>query len=57
MEKYDIIDDVRGGIGLMTALELVSDRASKKLLSPPLILTEEDASIILSALESGFAAL
>ena len=85
MEKYDIIDDVRGGIGLMTALELVSDRASKKpidattamkvqesayqagamirvsgpniILSPPLILTEEDASIILSALDSGFATL
>jgi adenosylmethionine-8-amino-7-oxononanoate aminotransferase len=85
MEKYDIIGDVRGGIGLMTALELVSDRASKKtidatttmrvqegayqagamirvsgpniILSPPLILTEEDASTILSALDSGFAAL
>lgn len=29
MEKYDIIGDVRGGHGLMTALEMVSDRASK----------------------------
>ena len=27
--KYDIIGDVRGGHGLMCALELVSDRASK----------------------------
>ena len=30
MEKYDVIGDVRGGHGLMTALELVSDRATKK---------------------------
>ncbi len=29
MKKYDIIGDVRGGYGLMTALELVSDRATK----------------------------
>lgn len=29
MEKYDIIGDVRGGHGLMTGIELVSDRASK----------------------------
>ena len=28
-EKYDIIGDVRGGHGLMTALEFVSDKASK----------------------------
>ncbi|WP_163847767.1 aminotransferase class III-fold pyridoxal phosphate-dependent enzyme [Pseudooceanicola aestuarii] len=28
-EKYDIIGDVRGGHGLMTGLEFVSDRASK----------------------------
>ena len=28
--KYEIIGDVRGGHGLMCALELVSDRASKK---------------------------
>ena len=27
--KYDIVGDVRGGHGLMSALELVSDRASK----------------------------
>ncbi len=30
MAKYEIIGDVRGGHGLMCALELVSDRASKK---------------------------
>lgn len=29
-DKYDVIGDVRGGHGLMTALELVSDRATKK---------------------------
>jgi len=28
-EKYDIIGDVRGGHGLMTGIELVSDRAAK----------------------------
>ena len=30
MEKYELIGDVRGGHGLMCALELVSDRVSKK---------------------------
>ncbi|WP_317056136.1 aminotransferase class III-fold pyridoxal phosphate-dependent enzyme [Roseovarius rhodophyticola] len=29
MEKYDIIGDVRGGHGLMTGIELVSDQSSK----------------------------
>ena len=29
-EKYDIIGDVRGGYGLMTAIEMVSDRAARK---------------------------
>jgi hypothetical protein len=29
MEKYDIIGDVRGGHGLMTGVEIVSDAASK----------------------------
>ena len=84
MAKYDIIGDVRGGHGLMTAFEMVSDRASKKpvdaataqivqdvayeqgamirvsgpnlILSPPLVLTEGDANIILSAIDAGFAA-
>ncbi|MGB7244630.1 MAG: aminotransferase class III-fold pyridoxal phosphate-dependent enzyme [Sulfitobacter sp.] len=30
MAKYDMIGDVRGGHGLMTAMEMVSDRATKK---------------------------
>lgn len=30
MKKYDIIGDVRGGHGLMTAMEMVSDRTTKK---------------------------
>ena len=31
-DKYDVVGDVRGGEGLMTALELVSDRAAKTAL-------------------------
>ncbi|MFC3614101.1 aspartate aminotransferase family protein [Lutimaribacter marinistellae] len=85
MEKYDLIGDVRGGEGMMTAMELVSDRSSKTpidkatigkiqeetyragamvrvsgpniILSPPLILSEDEASIILSALDAGFASV
>lgn len=85
MAKYDIIGDVRGGQGLMTAIEMVSDRATKKpidantaaavqevayqsgamirisgpniILSPPLVLTEQEASTILAALDTGFAAV
>ncbi|WP_370227912.1 aminotransferase class III-fold pyridoxal phosphate-dependent enzyme [Cognatishimia sp.] len=85
MEKYDIIGDVRGGYGLMTAMEMVSDRATKKvidpvtaskiqetayqngaivrvsgpnlILSPSLVLTEDDANTILAALDAGFAAV
>ncbi len=30
MAKHDLIGDVRGGHGLMTAIEMVSDRATKK---------------------------
>lgn len=83
--KYELIGDVRGGHGLMLALELVGDRASKKpvdksvpgkiqkatyaagamirvsgpniILSPPLVLTEADAQVILDALEAGFKAV
>jgi adenosylmethionine-8-amino-7-oxononanoate aminotransferase len=33
-EKHEIIGDVRGGEGLMNAIELVSDRATKKPLEP-----------------------
>ena len=85
MEKYDIIGDVRGGYGLMTAIEMVSDRGTKKpidsamattvqevayqngamvrvsgpnlILSPSLILTEDDANTLLLAINAGFAAL
>ena len=83
-EKYEAIGDVRGGHGLMTAIEVVSNRAAKTadgatamqvqevayragamvrvsgpniILSPPLVLSEADASAILSALDAGFAAL
>ena len=84
-EKFDLIGDVRGGHGLMTAIEMVSNRETKTpvdkalpvklqeavyrhgvmvrvsgpnlILSPPLIITEDDASQILTALDSGFASL
>jgi adenosylmethionine-8-amino-7-oxononanoate aminotransferase len=84
-DRHAVIGDVRGGHGLMLALELVADRESKKpadkavgprvqaaayaagamvrvsgpniILSPPLVLTQADADVILSALETGFAAL
>ncbi len=83
--KYPVIGDVRGGHGLMLALELVSDRATKAappkpmpgqvqanaykagamirvsgpniILSPPLVLSEADANVILQALDAGLAAL
>lgn len=84
MKKYDLIGDVRGGHGLMTAIELVSDRATKKavagdvaqvvqetayeagtmlrvsgpniILSPSLVLSEQDAATILASLDAGLAA-
>ena len=83
-ERYDIIGDVRGGHGLMTGIEIVSDRAAKTpmdmatmkrihktayeagamvrlgmnniLMSPPLIITEDEVNVILNALDKGFAA-
>jgi len=83
-EKYDIIGDVRGGHGLMTAIEMVSDRATKRpidaatattvqevayqhgamvrvsgpnlILSPPLIISEQDVTQVMAALDAGFAA-
>jgi len=83
-DRHAVVGDVRGGRGLMLALELVSDRASKAapdkalpgrvqkatyqagamvrvsganlILSPPLILTEAEAQVILDALETGLAA-
>ena len=85
MGKYDTVGDVRGGHGLMTAMELVSDRATQKpldplssakvqevayqagamvrvsgpnlILSPALVLTEQDVNVILGALEVGLASL
>jgi hypothetical protein len=85
MEKHELIGDVRGGHGLMTAIELVSDRKTKApvtkdlpvklqdaiyengtmvrvsgpnlILSPPLILSENEANQVLAALDAGFASL
>ena len=84
MARFDLIGDVRGGQGLMLALELVGDRATKAapdkalpgriqkaayeagamvrvsgpniILSPPLILSEAEAQIILDALAAGLSA-
>ncbi len=84
-ERHEVIGDVRGGHGLMLAIELVNDRDSKTpadkeviervqaatyqagamvrisgnniLMSPPLVLTEEDVRIVLDALETGFSAV
>lgn len=83
-DKYEVIGDVRGGQGLMLALELVGNRADKSapvkavpgqvqaaayragamvrvsgtniILSPPLVLSDAEASIILEALDAGLAA-
>ncbi len=83
-ESHRVVGDVRGGHGLMLALELVADRDSKKpadkavparvqaaayeagamirvsgpniILSPPLVLTEADAAVILDALDKGLSA-
>jgi adenosylmethionine-8-amino-7-oxononanoate aminotransferase len=85
MEKYELIGDVRGGHGLMVAIELVSDRKTKApidkqtpirlqdaiyengvmvrvsgpnlIMSPPLIITEDEISQVISALDAGFASL
>lgn len=84
-EKHNIIGDVRGGYGLMIAIEMVSDRTTKQpidgataakvqevayqnhamvrvsganlILSPPLVLTEDDVKTILSALDAGFLSI
>ncbi|MEP6019657.1 MAG: aminotransferase class III-fold pyridoxal phosphate-dependent enzyme [Paracoccaceae bacterium] len=80
-EKYDIIGDVRGGHGLMTAIEFVSDKNNKTpldtatmkriqktvyengamvriggnniMMSPPLIIFEDEINQVLAALEKG----
>jgi adenosylmethionine-8-amino-7-oxononanoate aminotransferase len=82
-EKYSVIGDIRGGHGLMLAIELAGpDKAAPPkaqpgqvqakayeagamvrvsgpniILSPPLVITEADATNILAALDAGFAAL
>ena len=83
--RFPIIGDVRGGRGLMLAMELVSNADTKTpinkaipmkvqevayqagamvrvsgnniIISPPLILTQADADVILNALEAGLAAV
>ncbi len=83
MAKHDIIGDVRGGHGLMTGVELVTDRTTKSpvdaetvarihratydagamvriggnniLMSPPLIITAEEVSRVLAALDHGLS--
>ena len=83
-EKHSIVGDVRGGAGLMCALELVDDRTTKAMvakdriarvqevayengamirisgpniiLSPPLVLSEDDVNTILSAIDAGLDA-
>lgn len=85
MEKHEAIGDVRGGHGLMTALEVVSNRDTKAapdkatmgalfktayahgvmvrvsgpniILSPPLILSQGEASQIIAALDAAFDGL
>lgn len=84
-ERHEVIGDVRGGRGLMLALELVSDRRAKSpmskerldevhrriyeegvmvrisgpnlLMSPPLVISEEEAATILDALDVGLSSL
>lgn len=83
--KHELIGDVRGGRGLMSVIELVSDRATKApadkavasqiqdviynhgvmvrvsgpnlILSPPLIVTEQDVIDILAAIDAGLSAV
>ncbi len=43
-EKYDIIGDVRGGHGLMCAMELVADRTSKAAIDKSSIAKIQDAA-------------
>jgi len=84
-KKHDIVGDVRGGEGLMLALEIVSDRNDKTpmdnekmkrihstiyeagtmvrlganniLLSPPLIISQEEANRLLDALDFGLSSI
>ena len=82
-KKHEMIGDVRGGHGLMTAIELTSNRVNKAapdkamtdaiydetynqgvmvrisgpniILSPPLIISEDETSKIISALDAAMA--
>ncbi|WP_417675313.1 aminotransferase class III-fold pyridoxal phosphate-dependent enzyme [Pseudodonghicola sp.] len=49
-EKYDIVGDVRGGHGLMSALELVSDRAKKTPIAKPAINTVQEVAYAAGAM-------
>ncbi|MFK7874461.1 MAG: aminotransferase class III-fold pyridoxal phosphate-dependent enzyme [Paracoccaceae bacterium] len=44
MDKYDIIGDVRGGYGLMTAIEMVGDRATKTPIAPETAATVQEVA-------------
>jgi adenosylmethionine-8-amino-7-oxononanoate aminotransferase len=84
-KRFEVIGDVRGGKGLMTAIELVSERSTKApldpkkamemqkatykagvmirvsgpnaIISPSLIITEEETNKILNALEAGLESI
>jgi len=84
-EKHSLIGDVRGGHGLMCAMELVSDRETKApadketisnlyaetykrgsmirisgpnaILSPPLVISSQEISSMLNAMDDAFAAI
>ncbi|MGE4325384.1 MAG: aminotransferase class III-fold pyridoxal phosphate-dependent enzyme [Pseudodonghicola sp.] len=49
-EKYNIVGDVRGGHGLMSALELVSDRAKKTPIAKPAINTVQEVAYAAGAM-------
>ncbi len=83
-EKHHLIGDVRGGHGLMTGVELVTDREAKTpapaelmmrvyeaayeagalirvgannfMMSPPLVIDEDEVQTIIDALDAGLAA-
>ncbi|MDA9224412.1 aminotransferase class III-fold pyridoxal phosphate-dependent enzyme [Tateyamaria sp.] len=84
MERFDIVGDVRGGHGLMTGVEIVSDPITKApmdadtmkriykaayeagamvrvggnniMMSPPLIISEDEIDKVLAGLEAGLRA-
>ena len=83
-QRHEIIGDVRGGRGLMLAMELTSDRSTKAalpqgkvdaihrsiyeagvmvrvsgpniLMSPPLVLSEDEVGRIIAAVDAGLSA-